>query len=210
VCVLVAPMARLNKKILCFVDECGTAGNDDFALGCVMLWARDCGRADKALSDLLEPNVNELHAQQLSRGYLQGLLGRYDQTDRPGGMVMLNRKGMVVVGTRPQIYASNVIETVKIAMGQFRDETGIRGRNQGNVELIMDRNGHNTHPEFTAILTTATRNDGRFRAVEHVTQIDSAGARMLQLADIVAYARTWIHNGEDNARGLRQRTAREI
>lgn len=197
-------MARLNKKILCFVDECGTAGDEEFALGCVMLWARESGRADKALSDLLEPNVNELHAQQLSRGYLQGLLGRYEQTERPAGMVLLNRKGMAVAGTRPQIYASNLIETVKVAMGQFRNETGIRGRNIGNVELILDRNAQNTHAEFTARLEDARINDGRFRAVEHVTQIDSAASRMLQLADIVAYARTWIHNGEDNAKGLRE------
>ena len=197
-------MARLNKKILCFVDECGTAGDDDFALGCVMLWARDCGRADKALSDLLEPNANELHAQQLSRGYLQGLLGRYEQTDRPGSMVMLNRKGTLVIGTRPQVYANNVIEAVKITMGQFRLETRIQGRNIGNVELIMDRNGHNTHPEFMDLIQVAMQEDGRFRAVEHVTQIDSAASRMLQLADIVAYARTWIHNGEANAKGLRE------
>ncbi|WP_435170413.1 DUF3800 domain-containing protein [Falsirhodobacter sp. 1013] len=196
-------MARLNKRILCFVDECGTAGAEDFALGCVMLWARDCGRADKALSDLLEPNVNELHAQQLSNGYLQGLLGRYDQTDRPNGMVMLNRKATVTVGSRPQVYAINVIETVKTAMGQFREETGIRGRNLGNIELILDRNAQNTHEEFMTSIRAAMRDDGRFRAVEHVTQIDSAASRMLQLADIIAYARTWIRNSEQNARGLR-------
>ncbi|MCY4463395.1 MAG: hypothetical protein OXC26_23810 [Albidovulum sp.] len=30
-------MAALNKRILCFVDECGTAGEDSFAIGCVMV-----------------------------------------------------------------------------------------------------------------------------------------------------------------------------
>ncbi len=198
-------MARLNKKVLCFVDECGTAGEEGFALGCVMVWAREAGRADKALSDLLEPNVNELHAQQLSGGYMQGLLGRFNQTQRPSGMVMLNRKGVAAAGTRPQIYAANVIEAVKIAIGQFREETRIQGRNLGNVELILDRNGQNTHPGFTECLTKAMRDDGRFRAVDHIAQIDSASSRMLQLADLVAYARTWIHNGEVNARGLHER-----
>lgn len=52
-------MAGLNKRILCFVDECGTAGAEGFALGCVMAWARDCGRADKTFSDILEPNAGE-------------------------------------------------------------------------------------------------------------------------------------------------------
>lgn len=55
-------MAAQNKRILCFIDECGTAGQNGFALGCVMAWARECGKADKSLSDLLEPNANELHA----------------------------------------------------------------------------------------------------------------------------------------------------
>lgn len=197
-------MARLNKRILCFIDECGTAGEPDFALGCVMVWARDAGRADKALSDLLEPNVNELHAVSLQQEYLQSLLARFAQTETPVGMVMLNKIGMPMVGTAPQIYASSVIEVVKIAAKQFREENRIRDQNIGNVELILDRNEQNTHPEFLAAIATAKEQDGRFRAVTHVTQIDSAASRMLQLADVVAYARMWIRRGEENAAGLRQ------
>ena len=59
-------MAALNKRILCFVDECGTADDPVFALGCVMAWARECGRANKSLGDLLEPNANELHTADLT------------------------------------------------------------------------------------------------------------------------------------------------
>ena len=88
-------MAAQNKRILCFIDECGTAGESGFALGCVMAWARECGRADKSLSDLLEPNANELHAANLSREYLQSLLARFAQTDRPEGMILMNRLGTV-------------------------------------------------------------------------------------------------------------------
>jgi hypothetical protein len=197
-------LARLNKRILCFIDECGTAGEPDFALGCIMIWARDAGRADKALSDLLEPNVNELHAVNLQHEYLQSLLARFAQTETPGGMVMLNKIGVPMVGTGPQIYASSVIEVVKIAAKQFRDENKISDQNIGNVELILDRNEQNTHPEFLAAIGRAKEQDGRFKAVTHVTQIDSAASRMLQLADIVAYARMWIRRGEDNAAGLRQ------
>lgn len=197
-------MARLNKKILCFIDECGTAGQPNFALGCVMTWARDAGRADKSLSDLLEPNVNELHATGLQHEYLQSLLARFAQTETPAGMVMLNRLGTSTVGTAPQIYANDVIEAVKIAAKQFRDENRIRDRNIGNVELILDRNEQNTHPDFMSAIATAQKRDGRFRAVTHVTQIDSAASRMLQLADVVAYARMWIRRGEENAEGLRQ------
>ena len=178
-------MAAQNKRILCFIDECGTAGQEGFALGCVMAWARECGKADKSLSDLLEPNVNELHAVNLKKEYLQSLLARYAQTDRPE-MVLMNRLGTAIDGTAPAIYAGNVIETVKVAIGQFRKLHKINNRGLGNVALIQ----------------VACDTDGRFQAVNHISQIDSAASRLLQLADLVAYSRTWIHKGEENAKGL--------
>lgn len=196
-------MAAQNKRILCFIDECGTAGEDGFALGCVMAWSRQSGRADKALSDLLEPNANELHATNLSKAYLQSLLARYAQTDRPQ-MVLMNRLGTATEGTPSAIYATNVIETVKVAIGQFRKLNAIGGRGVGNVDLILDRNHHNCDPECQKIIATAQQNDGRFKAVNSVSQIDSAASRLLQLADVVAYARMWIHKGEDNAKGLHE------
>lgn len=194
-------MAAQNKRILCFIDECGTAGQEGFALGCVMAWARECGKADKSLSDLLEPNVNELHAVNLNKEYLQSLLARYAQTDRPE-MVLMNRLGTAVDGTAPAIYAGNVVETVKVAIGQFRKLHNINNRGLGNVALILDQNHHNTDPECQRLLQAARGADGRFKAVNHISQIDSAASRLLQLADLVAYSRTWIHKGEENAKGL--------
>jgi Protein of unknown function (DUF3800) len=197
-------MTAQNKRILCFIDECGTAGEDGFALGCVMAWARECGKADKSLSDLLEPNANELHAANLNKEYLQSLLARYAQTDRPQGMILMNRLGTVSEGTAPAIYAGNVIETVKVAVGQFRKLHRIRGKGVGNVELILDLNHHNTDPECQRMISDACQHDGRFKAVNRISQIDSAASRLLQLADVVAYARMWIHRGEDNAKGLHE------
>ena len=159
-------MPGQNKRILCFVDECGTAGKDGFALGCVMAWARDCGRADKAFSDLLEPNANEIHAANVSKEYLQSLLARYAQTDRPAGMILVNRLGSVVQGSPAAIYAYNLIETVKVAIGQFRKTSNIRDRGVNNIELILDRNHHNCATECQNILHSASQNDGRFKAVD--------------------------------------------
>ena len=194
-------MAAQNKRILCFIDECGIAGQDGFALGCVMAWARECGRADKVLSDLLEPNANELHAVNLNKAYLQSLLSRYAQTDRPE-MVLMNRLGTIANGTAPAIYAGNIIETVKVAIGQFRKLHNINSRGLGNVELILDLSHHNADPECQSLLNSACENDGRFRAVNRISQVDSAASRLLQLADLVAYSRMWIHRGEENAKGL--------
>lgn len=67
---------RLNKKVLCFIDEYGTAGTAPFHLGAVFVLASEAGRLDKGFSDLLEANANEIHAVNLTDAYLQGLLGR--------------------------------------------------------------------------------------------------------------------------------------
>ena len=198
-------MAGLNKRILCFVDECGTAGEEGFALGCVMAWARECGRADKAFSELLEPNANELHAAKVRGEYLQSLLVRFAQTDRPQGMILLNRIGTITQGSPSAIYAGNVIETVKVAIGEFRKLHNFGNRGVGNVELILDRNHHNCDPECQRIINQATESDGRFKAVNAVAQINSAASRLLQLADAVAYVRRWIQNGEENANGLHEK-----
>lgn len=196
-------MAGRNKCILCFVDECGKAGAESFALGCVMAWARDCGRADKTFSDILEPNAGEVHAAKRKKESRQSLLGSYAQTDHPP-MVMLNRLGTANSASRGAIYAGDLVETVKTAVGRFRKLHNIRGARVGNVELILDRNHHNTDEECVRMLEDARRNDGRFKAVDCVVQIDSAASRLLQLADVVAHSRMWIHNGEENARGLHE------
>lgn len=116
----------------------------------------------------------------------------------------MNRLGTMSEGTAPAIYAGNVIETVKVAVGQFRQLHRIHGRGLGNVELILDVNHHNTDPECQRIISNACQNDGRFKAVSRISHIDSAASRLLQLADVVAYARTWISRGEKNAKGLRE------
>ena len=74
----------------------------------------------------------------------------------------------------------------------------------GNVELILDLNHHNTDPECQRMISEACQYDGRFKAVNRISQIDSAASRLLQLADVVAYSRMWIHRGEENAKGLHE------
>ncbi len=196
-------MAKLNKKILCFVDEYGTAGDPGFALGSILVWSRYCGRADKAFSDILEPNVNEIHAAKMNAPYLQGLLAQFKQTQLLGRIVMLNKLGTAQVGTRPEIYALNIIETVKTGIRQFAKANNFREK-IGNVDLILDVNHQNEHPEFDAVIEKAKKDDGRFRSVNRVVRLDSAASRILQLTDVVAHARTWIHNSEQNAEGLRR------
>jgi hypothetical protein len=196
-------MASLNKKILCFVDEHGTAGDVGFALGAVFVWARDCGRADKAFSDVLPASVNEVHASQWAIGGLQGILAAHAQSTAPHSLLMINRLGDATGDNRPEIYANALIETVKVGLKQFSELQNIR--KIGNVDVITDVNSQNSHERFDGIIAKARASDGRFKAVNNVVRLDSAASRMLQLADVVAYSRTWIQNGEENAKGLREK-----
>ena len=194
-------MARLNKKVLCFLDECGTAGEDGFSLGCVMVWARECGKVDKAFSDLLKPNVNEVHAVNWTDRSLQSLLARFAETDAPDSLIMLNKTADVTGTSRPEIYARAVIETVKSGMKRFGKAQGIRDT-LGNVEVIVDANEHNGTAGFSRLIGDARRHDGRFRGVTRVIPLDSAASRVLQLADVVAYSRSWVSKTELTAKRL--------
>lgn len=199
---------RLNKKILCFIDEFGAAGVAPFHLGAVFVLASEAGRLDKCFSDLLEPNANEIHATNLSDGYLQGLLHRLSAEALLERVVMINQKFAVQEGDAPILYAQAVVETVKIGLKRFRT---ILGRQTiANLDVITDVNHHNDHPDFVAELERARRDDGRFRGVNRVVRLDSAASRLLQLADVVAYARKWIVADDLNAQGLRDRFGIEV
>lgn len=176
----------------------------ELCLGAVVLLARDAGRLDKCLSDLLEDSANEIHAALLDDGYLQGLLRRFWVAAPAGKLVMVNQKIASRGGEPPVLYAHAVIETVKVSLKRFKDD--VLGRvTIGNVDVIMDVNHHNDHPAFDAEIERARKEDGRFRGVNRVTRLDSAASRLLQLADVVAYSRKWIDSPDLNARAFRER-----
>lgn len=194
----------LNKKVLCLIDEYGTAGTGDLHLGAVVVLARDAGRVDKCFSDLLEPSANEIHAVHLDDGYLQGLLQRFWAAAPPGRLVLLNQKTPQRGGEPPVLYARAVVETVKVGLKLFQRE--VLGRETiGNVDVILDVNHHNDHRAFDAEIEQARKEGGRFQAVNRITRLDSAASRLLQLADVVAYSRKWIVSADLNAAGLRER-----
>lgn len=195
-------MAGLNKKILCFMDEYGTPGEDSFAFGCVMVWSRECGKVDKAFSDLLPPSVNEVHAVTWKSPALQGLLARFAQSEAPSSLMMMNKQVGVTADARPVLYAFGLIETVKIGVKRFAKAQGIQDT-VGNVEVITDANEQNTHPAFMEVIDEARRHDGRFKAVTRVVPLDSAASRVLQLADVVAHTRAWMDKAGMKANHLR-------
>jgi|WetSurMetagenome_2_1015567.scaffolds.fasta_scaffold42961_4 hypothetical protein len=192
----------LNKKVLCFIDEYGTAGVGDLYLGAVLVFSRDAGRVDRCFTSLLEVNANEIHATDMNDIYLQGLLHRFWEAEPTKRIVLINQKITTRVGSGPVLYAQAVVETVKVGLKRFQKD--VLGRETiGNVEVITDQNHQNDHPEFRAEIERSQAHDGRFRGVKRVVTIDSAASRLLQLADVVGYSRKWVNGGTIKAKTLR-------
>jgi hypothetical protein len=192
----------LNKKVPCFIDECGTASKGAFHLGAVLVLARDAGRVDRCFTGLLEANANEIHAADLDDGYLQGLLRRFWEAAPRDRIVLINHTPAPRAGSGPVIYARAVVETVKVGLKRFQKD--VLGRETiGNVEVIADHNHHNDHADFRAEIERARAHDGRFRGVRHLATIDSAASRLLQLTDVVSYSRKWVDRGAIRANALR-------
>ncbi len=194
--------AALNKKVLCFIDEYGTAGAGDLYLGAVLVLAREAGRVDRCFTGLLEANANEIHAANMDDGYLQGLLRRFWDATPADRVVLVNQKVGARVGSGPILYAQAVVETVKVGLKRFQKD--VLGRETiGNVEVITDQNHQNDHPNFRTEIERSQAHDGRFKGVNRVVTIDSAASRLLQLADVVGYSRKWVNDGTFNAQALR-------
>lgn len=185
-------VTRKNRRILCFVDESGTAGakNDQFSLGCVVVFASEAGRADKTFSDLLHKNVNEVHAAEWQPNTLKGLINRFANASTPESLLMVNRLCNGAEGKPAELYAMFLVETVKMVLKMFGKRQGME--KIGNVHVIVDENQHSTDRSFREVIDRAMGADGYFRAVEHVVVIDSKASRLLQLADVVAYARALV------------------
>src|SRR3546814_13180453 len=137
----------------------------------------------------------------MSDGYLQGLLHRLWNNAPQDRVIMLNQKFTAQDGDPPVLYARAVVETVKIGLKRFRT---FLGRNTiANVDIITDVNHHNDHSDFMTELDRARLDDGRFKGVNSIVRLASTASRLLQLADVGAYARNWILPGEINDQRLR-------
>jgi hypothetical protein len=193
--------AKLNKKVLCFIDEHGTPGQGDLYFGIVTVLAIENGRLDKCFSDQLNDSANEIHAAELNNEYLKSLMKNFHQHAPQNCFTLINRKVAAREGNTQFIYACGLIDAVKVAISTFR-EAILKTQSINNVEVIIDRNSYNTHKDFEVEISKARSHDNKFKAVTHVAAIDSAASRMLQLADIAAYSRKFINDRSMTAQEL--------
>src|SRR3546814_20331585 len=96
---------------------------------------------DKCFSDLLEPNANEVHAANMSDGYLQGLLHRLWNNAQQDRVIMLNQKFTAQDGDPPVLSPRAVVDTVRIGLKRFRPDLG--RTTIANVGLKLHVNPHN-------------------------------------------------------------------
>ncbi len=183
-------MPRLNKRVLVFVDEHGSPGQPGFALGCVAVYGRDAGKADKVFSDRLRDTAKEIHAAELERDYVHEILAAFAGAQRrPATMVMLNRIAREVGDTPSVLYGRTLVETVSTAHGIFKKKACLGSVRKVHV-MIDFHEQHSRSEDFWTVIGSARQNHGHFKGVSHVAMIDSAASRLLQLADLVAGAQS--------------------
>lgn len=182
-------MSTKNKKIVCFVDETGTAGEGNFSLGLVFVYAQETAKVDKVFSDLLPEGFNEFHANKHDDSFVRNILRDFAAGTAQTSLLMFNyHKHILGVDCRETIYAQCVIEAVKASAKSFR-KVHKMGELINNIDVVIDANSQNLGDKFAGIVREARSNDGLFRAVNSVTPLDSSISRLLQVADGVAYSR---------------------
>lgn len=197
-------MSGKNKKICCFVDETGTAGDADFSLGLVFVKSAEVGKIDKAFSDLLPAGFNEFHANVHDNDFvLQIMRGFAGKTADTSVMLFNYHKTFPEVDCRETVYAQCLIEAVKASAKQFR-RTHDMGQQINNIDVMIDANAQNTGAVFTGLVGVARQNDGLFKGVNRVVPLDSSISRLIQLADGVAYMRHLTNQGKVPTRQVSQ------
>ena len=83
-------MSTKNKKIVCFVDETGTAGEGNFSLGLVFVYAQETAKVDKVFSDLLPEGFNEFHANKHDDSFVRNILRDFAAGTAQTSLLMFN------------------------------------------------------------------------------------------------------------------------
>ncbi|NTT88532.1 DUF3800 domain-containing protein [Tabrizicola fusiformis] len=191
-----------NKRIICFVDETGSAGDDQFSLGLVMAFAADVARVDKMFSDLLPVGFNEFHANRHDNDFVRTTIAAFqDRSADTSVMLFSHYKPDLREACKETTYAKSLIEAVKASTKKFRSSHKV-GPQINNIDVIVDACEHNVGPIFQQRIASAIAEDGIFRGVNRVVPLDSSISRLIQLADAVAYMRHLSQTGAVPAREL--------
>lgn len=191
-----------NKRIICFVDETGSAGDESFSLGLVMAFASDVSRVDKMFSDLLPVGFNEFHANKHENVFVKDTITSFVARSAETSVMMFSHyKPDLREDCKETTYAKSLIEAVKASTKKFRDRHGL-GAQINNIDVLVDACEHNCGPIFTDKINRAQKEDGIFRGVNRVVPLDSSVSRLIQLADAVAYLRHLSRTGGATAKEL--------
>lgn len=178
-----------NKRIICFVDETGTAGEDQFSLGLVMAFSHDVARVDKMFSDLMPVGFNEFHANKHDNEFVKSTIASLtDRTEDTSLMLFSHYKPDLRVDCKETTYAKSLVEAMKASTKKFRDQHKL-GPQINNIDVLVDACEQNSGPIFAQKISEAIAGDGIFRGVNRVVPLDSSVSRLIQLADAVAYMR---------------------
>lgn len=190
-------MPSLNRKIICLVDESGTAGDDEFSLGFVFVFASEAAKLDKLFTDLLPKGFGEFHAHKHEFEFYRRTMESFCSLSDGTSLTMFSfRQSYAGEVCRQRYYARALVDGFKATARKFRRSELSGSKMINNVELILDSNSQNVGEIFSSFIASAMSNDGLFRAVQRCQPIDSSVSRLLQLADAVAYSRRLVDQGK--------------
>lgn len=191
-----------NKRIICFVDETGSAGDEQFSLGLVMAFSHDVAKVDKMFSDLMPVGFNEFHANKHDNDFVKATIASFVERAAETSIMMFSHyKPDLREDCKETTYAKSLIEAVKASTKKFRAHHRL-GAQINNIDVLVDACEHNSGPIFTGRVSDAIANDGIFRGVNRVIPLDSSVSRLIQLADAVAYMRHLSRTGGVTAKEL--------
>lgn len=191
-----------NKRIICFVDETGTAGEEGFSLGLVMAFSHDVAKVDKMFSDLMPVGFNEFHANKHDNDFVKAIIASFVERAAGTSLMMFSHyKPDLRVACKETTYAKSLIEAVKSSTKKFRAQHKL-GAQINNIDVLVDHCEQNSGLIFAQKVTDAIASDGIFRGVNRVVPLDSSVSRLIQLADAVAYMRHLSRTGAATSKEL--------
>lgn len=178
-----------NRKVLMFIDETGTPGDEGFSMGFIVCYSRIAAKLDASITKSLPDNINEIKSTAWSAGSMLGIIEKINNFSKRSEITIGNklfRKFPEI--SRAGIYGHCLVETVNYALGRHKSLFSKELIN--NVEVIVDRVEYFSSNDFKNIIAEAQGSKaGHFRAVEHICAVDSGAVRLLQVADVMAAVR---------------------
>lgn len=180
---------RKNKKIICFLDESGTPGDNDFSFGVLMLYASDIPMLEEKFLRLLENKEKEFHSKNYDFEKIKRKITELNKkTENINKLFFSYKKPIQNLSKkdRSKIYALTLAEAIKLSIYKFKKITENKVL-PNNIDIIVDDSSYLKGDNHHEILDKYRKEDKLFKHINMIVRLDSCISRSLQISDAIAY-----------------------